>query len=57
MNLDYSVFEGAEIGGGVETVIMRGEVIVDEGDFVGDPGRGEYLHRGTNSLLPEKVAE
>ncbi len=27
MNLDYSVFEGAEIGGGVETVMMRGEVI------------------------------
>ena len=53
MNLDYSVFEGAEVGGSVETVLLRGEVIVDEGDFVGAPGRGEYLPRGTNSLLPE----
>lgn len=53
MNLDYSVFEGAEVGGTVETVLLRGEVIVDEGEFVGAPGRGEYLPRGTNSLLPE----
>jgi len=53
MNLDYSVFEGAEVGGSVETVLLRGEVIVDGGEFVGTPGRGEYLPRGTNSLLPE----
>lgn len=53
MNLDYSVFEGAEMGGAVETVVLRGEVIVDDGEFVGASGRGEYLPRGTNSLLPE----
>lgn len=53
MNLDYSVFEGAEVGGSVETVLLRGEVIVDDGEFVGAAGRGEYLARGTNSLLPE----
>jgi dihydropyrimidinase len=56
MNLDYSVFEGAEIGGSVETVMLRGEVIVDDGAFVGTPGRGSFLHRGTNALLPERVA-
>jgi dihydropyrimidinase len=55
MNLEYSVFEGAEIGGRVETVMLRGEVIVDLGEFVGEPGRGEYLHRGTNALLPESI--
>ena len=53
MNLDYSVFEGVEVGGSVETVLLRGEVIVDDGEFVGTPGRGEYLPRGTNALLPE----
>jgi len=37
--------------------MMRGEVIVDHGNFVGELGRGEYLHRGTNSLLPEKVSK
>ena len=53
MNLDYSVFEGAEVGGTVETVLLRGEVIVDEGEFVAVLGRGQYLPRGTNALLPE----
>lgn len=53
MNLDYSVFEGAKLGGAAETVLLRGEVIVDQGEFVGAPGRGEYLPRGTNALLPE----
>ncbi len=55
MNLDYSVFEGAEVGGSVETVLSRGEVIVDRGTFVGEPGRGRYLVRGTNALLSEKI--
>ncbi len=53
MNLEYSVFEGAELGGAAETVLLRGEVIVDQGEFVGEPGRGKYLPRGTNALLPE----
>ncbi len=53
MNIDYSVFEGREVGGRVETVILRGEVIVDHGTFVGEPGRGRYLARGTNALLPD----
>lgn len=53
MNVDYSVFEGVEVGGAVETALLRGRVIVDDGEFVGTPGRGEYLPRGTNALLPE----
>ncbi|MEN8040274.1 MAG: dihydropyrimidinase [Actinomycetota bacterium] len=56
MNLDYSVFEGAEIGGRVESVLSRGKLIVDHGEFIGDPGHGQYLHRGTNALLPEKTS-
>ena len=56
MNLDYSVFEGAEIGGMVEFVLSRGDVIVDRGAFVGESGRGRYLVRGTNALLPELIA-
>ena len=55
MNIDYSVFEGAEIGGSVETVLSRGDVIVDRGTFVGELGRGRYLVRGTNALLAERV--
>ena len=53
MNIDYSVFEGREVGGRVDTVMLRGEVIVDHGSFVGAPGHGRYLPRGTNALLPD----
>ena len=55
MNLDYSVFEGAEVGGAVETVLSRGDVIVDGGAFTAEPGRGRYLVRGTNAMLPERI--
>lgn len=53
MNVDYSVFEGRQIGGRVETVVQRGEVIVESGEFVGSDGRGRFLVRGTNALVPE----
>jgi len=45
MRVDYSMFEGFEIRGNARTVISRGEVIVDKGEFFGKPGRGEYLKR------------
>ena len=53
MNVDYSVFEGREVAGRAETVMLRGQVIVDHGSFVGEPGSGRYLARGTNALLPD----
>ena len=45
MRVDYSMFEGFEIRGNARTVISRGEVIVDKGQFLGTPGRGQYLKR------------
>src|SRR5271157_129693 len=45
MRVDYSMFEGFEIKGNARTVISRGEVIVDQGQFLGKPGRGQYLKR------------
>ncbi|CAB4599777.1 unannotated protein [freshwater metagenome] len=45
MNLDYSAYEGVQIQGGVRTVLSRGEVIVDKGQFNGRTGRGKYLRR------------
>ena len=32
-----------------ETVISRGEVICDKGEFKGKPGRGNFLRRGLYS--------
>jgi dihydropyrimidinase len=45
MRVDYSLFEGYEVQGNARTVLSRGEVIVDEGNFLGKPGRGNYLKR------------
>ena len=45
MRVDYSMFEGYEVTGNARTVLARGEVIVDHGQFLGKPGRGEYLRR------------
>ena len=48
MNLDHSAYEGMEVTGAVKTVISRGEVIVDKGEFLGTKGRGRYLRRGVS---------
>lgn len=45
MNLDHSAYEGFSLTGGVRTVLSRGDVIVDAGQFVGRRGRGRYLRR------------
>ena len=45
MRVDYSMFEGFEVKGNARTVISRGEVIVDGGEFTGKKGRGNYLRR------------
>jgi len=45
MNTDYSAFEGWEIDGRPEVVTVRGQVAVQGGQFVGEPGRGQLLRR------------
>jgi dihydropyrimidinase len=45
MNVDYSLYEGYEISGSPEIVISNGEVIVENDQFIGKPGRGRYLKR------------
>jgi dihydropyrimidinase len=45
MRVDYSMFEGYKVNGNARTVLSRGEVIVDGGEFTGKPGRGNYLKR------------
>jgi dihydropyrimidinase len=45
MRVDYSMFEGFRVKGNARTVLSRGEVIVDKGEFLGRTGRGAYLKR------------
>lgn len=46
MNCDYNLFEGMKIKGTVETVLSRGKVIVENGNYVGHPGEGQFFKRG-----------
>jgi|WetSurMetagenome_2_1015567.scaffolds.fasta_scaffold24626_3 dihydropyrimidinase len=45
MNVDYSLYEGMEVSGNADTVISRGEIIVENGRWAGTPGRGRFLKR------------
>jgi dihydropyrimidinase len=45
MRVDYSMFEGYQVRGNARKVIAGGEVIVDEGRFLGRAGRGAFLKR------------
>jgi dihydropyrimidinase len=51
MRVDYSAYEGMEVTGKVETVLSRGRLIVDDGNYVGKPGDGEYIRRGLSQYL------
>jgi len=44
-NVDYTPYEGMELVGYPETILLRGRVIVHHGTFVGPPGQGQYLKR------------
>lgn len=45
--VDYTPFEGIQVQGVPETVLLRGRVIVRDGEYVGGKGGGIYLHRNT----------
>jgi dihydropyrimidinase len=47
MNVDYSAYEGRRVRGVVETVLSRGRVVVEGGEFKGRAGDGRFLKRGT----------
>ena len=47
MRVDYSMFEGIEVTGMPDTVLSRGQVIIDKDRFLGRPGQGQFLRRST----------
>jgi dihydropyrimidinase len=44
-NIDYNLFEGTEVSGAPETVLVRGQVIVESDQLVGKPGDGKFVKR------------
>ncbi|MEV4920061.1 dihydropyrimidinase [Streptomyces tirandamycinicus] len=51
MNVDYSAYEGKRITGRVETVLSRGEVVIDRREFTGRAGHGVFTPRSTCQYL------
>jgi dihydropyrimidinase len=50
MNVDYSCYEGRAVRGAPEVVMQRGQVLVDHGKFLGQPGKGQFLTRSRSGL-------
>ena len=48
MNVDYSPYEGREVTGAVESVLLRGRVILEKGTFAGRAGDGKFIKRSTS---------
>jgi len=46
MNVDYSCYEGMKIKGVTRTVLSRGRAVIENGQYVGKPGMGQFLKRG-----------
>jgi len=50
MNVDYSAYEGWELTGKCETVLLRGNVAIEKEQCLLEPGFGQFVKRGKTSL-------
>jgi dihydropyrimidinase len=51
MNVDYSAYEGFELAGKVNVVLSKGKTVIAGNEYLGSPGDGSYLRRGSNQYL------
>ncbi len=51
MNVDYSAYEGWQLTGKTDTVIMRGKVGIENDECLLEPGYGQFVKRGKTSLI------
>ncbi|RLD17909.1 MAG: dihydropyrimidinase [Bacteroidetes bacterium] len=51
MRVDYSAYEGWEVTGKVETVILRGEIAIDNGEVQINKGYGQFIKRDKLSKM------
>ncbi len=51
MNVDYSAYEGWELTGKTETVLLRGKVAIENESCQLEPGYGQFIKRGKTSLV------
>ena len=45
-NVDWTLYEGIELQGWPSVTLSRGEVVVENGRFLGTAGRGQFIARG-----------
>jgi dihydropyrimidinase len=45
-NCDFTLFEGKSVTGKVKKVLLRGELIVDSDQWLGEAGGGRFVSRG-----------
>jgi dihydropyrimidinase len=52
--VNYSLFEGTEVKGAPEVVLVRGQVVVENDELVAQPGAGQFVKRARfgEELLP-----
>jgi dihydropyrimidinase len=50
MNVDYSGYEGWELTGKIDTVLLRGQVAIDAGVARVGPGYGRFIKRGKTAF-------
>jgi dihydropyrimidinase len=50
MNVDHSRDEGRTVKGLTETVTQRGNILVENGEFLGKEGQGTFLPRSRISV-------
>jgi dihydropyrimidinase len=43
--VDYNLYEGTEVEGAPETVLVRGQVVVQDRQLVAEPGAGRFVRR------------
>ena len=51
MDVDYTCYEGKEVQGKIELVMQRGNVLIENDTYLGSPGDGQFISRGTNQYL------
>ena len=57
-NINYNLYEGTEVTGAPQAVLVRGQVIVENDELVGKPGDGQFVKRarfGERLGVAEKV--
>jgi dihydropyrimidinase len=45
MNTDYSAYEGWQLTGKTKTVLLRGQVVIEDGECLVEKGNGKYIKR------------